>query len=245
MPDRVALVTGASRGIGRAVAMGLGKQGHRVAVNYHEDDVAAKVTVGEIERFGGTAVAVQADVSDRQGVDHLFDEVERQLGPVGILVNNAGTRMDGLCVTMTDEAWDRVIETNLFGTFACCRRALKPMLKARWGRIVNITSAIALKGNPGQVNYAAAKAGQIGLTKTLAREVAARGINVNAVAPGLIATELTLSLPESRFDQMVSEIPMGRAGTPREAAEIVLFLASEESAYITGSVFVVDGGMTS
>lgn len=245
MPDRVALVTGGSRGIGRAVARGLARGGERVAINYSVNEVAAKEAVDEIESAGGTAIAVQADVSDPHGVTHLFDEVERLLGPVEILVNNAGIRADGLCMTMTDEAWDQVLRTNLFGTFACSRRALKNMLRARWGRIVNVSSAIALSGNPGQVNYAAAKAGQIGFTKTLAKEVASRGICVNAVAPGLIATELTLNLSEDRFQAMVDAVPAGRAGTPEEAAEIVLFLCSEGSSYVTGGVFVVDGGMTS
>ena len=240
----VAVVTGASRGIGRAIALELARAGHPVAVNYSSSDDDAKETLTEIESSGGEGIVVQADVGYTDQVERLFTEVEQSLGPVGVLVNNAGVRIDGLALSMKDEAWDRVIRTNLFGTFACCRRALKGMLRARAGRIVNIASVGGLKGSPGQVNYAAAKAGVVGLTKTLAREVASRSITVNVVAPGLIETELTTSLSDDRYNALVDHVPQGRAGQPRDVAGLVRFLCSDEAEYITGGVFVVDGGMT-
>lgn len=245
VPDRpVALVTGASRGIGRAIALQLAGGGHAVAVNYSSSADDAKETLREIESTGGEGIVVQADVGYTDQVERLFTEVEQSLGPVGVLVNNAGVRVDGLALAMKDEAWDRVIRTNLFGTFACSRRALRGMLRARWGRIVNIASVGGLNGSPGQVNYAAAKAGVVGLTKTLAREIASRSITVNVVAPGLVETELTTSLSDDRYNALVGHVPLGRAGQPRDVAGLVRFLCSDEAEYITGGVFVVDGGMT-
>ena len=245
MPEPVALVTGGSRGIGRAITLNLAGEGHPVAINYVSRSDEAKETMSLIEDGGGEGFSVQADIGDPAGVQRLFAEVEDALGPVGILVNNAGVRDDGLALSMSDDSWEDVLRVNLSGTFYCCRRALKSMLRARWGRIVNITSIAGLRGSPGQVNYSAAKAGVVGLTRTLAKEVAVKGITVNAVAPGLIATELTTNLPGDRFDEMVAEIPQKRAGSPEDVANTVGFLCSKEAAYVTGGVFVTDGGLTS
>lgn len=245
MSEPVALVTGAGRGIGRSIAVELGAAGHPVAINYLSRADDAKQTLQAVEEAGGEGTCIQADVSDAAQVDELFGQIEDDLGPVGVLVNNAGVRADGLALSMSDDSWNKVIATNLFGTFACCRRALRPMLKARRGRIVNIASVAGLHASPGQANYAAAKGGVIALTQTLAREIAAKGITVNAVAPGLISTELTTALPERRFGELVSQVPLNRAGEPQDVAPLVRFLCSDEAGYITGSVFVVDGGMTS
>lgn len=245
MSDAVALVTGASRGIGRAVAVTLAGAGHPVAVNYMSRGDQAKETLALIEETGGEGVCVQADVGDSSEVDRCFSDIEDALGPVQILVNNAGVRADGLALGLSDSAWEDVLRINLSGSFWCCRRALRSMLRTRWGRIVNVTSVAGLRGSPGQTNYSAAKAGVIGLTKTLAREVAGKGITVNAVAPGLIATELTTDLPNDRFEKMVDEIPVRRPGTPQDVSRMIVFLCSEEAAYVTGGVFVTDGGLTS
>lgn len=242
--SEVALVTGASRGIGRAVAVELARRGFAVAINYARDTDAAKETQAQVESAGSEAIVVQANVADSAMVDSLFDEVEDGLGPVGVLVNNAGVRRDGLALSMSDEAWDEVIRTNLFGTFACCRRALRSMLRARNGRIVNITSTAGLRGSPGQANYAAAKAGVIGLTKTLAREVAGKGITVNSVAPGLIDTDLTATMTDKQKDALRREIPQQRAGTTEEVASLVGWLCSPDAAYVTGSIYTLDGGLT-
>jgi 3-oxoacyl-[acyl-carrier protein] reductase len=244
VPESVALVTGASRGIGRAIAARLARSGHSIAVNYSTSADEAKETLRLVEEAGAEGICVQADVGSADDVSRCFSEVEEALGPVGVLVNNAGVRADGLALSMKDEAWDRVIRTNLYGTFACSRRALKGMLRSRFGRIVNVSSIVALNGSPGQANYAAAKAGVIGLTKTLAREVAAKGITVNALVPGLIATELTTSLPAERYDALVAQVPGGRAGEPEDVAGLAAWLCSKEASYVTGSVFVIDGGMT-
>lgn len=244
MSNRIALVTGASRGIGRAVAIELAQEGHVVAINHRASPDDAKETLTTIERDGGEAIVVQADVTTRAGVDSMFDEVEDRLGPVSILVNNAGIRRDALAMRMSDADWDDVVATNLSAPFACCRRALRAMVRDRWGRIINVASIAGLRGIPGQANYCAAKAGLIGLTRALAAETAKRGVTVNAVAPGLVDTELTRSLPPERYAQLESLVASGRAGTPDDVAGLVAFLCSNSAAYINGTVLPIDGAMT-
>lgn len=240
----VALVTGASRGIGRAVAVELARSGHAIAVNYLSREQDARDCLALVEEAGGKGVCVQGDVGSPSDVARCFDEVEASLGPVEILVNNAGLRRDGLAMLTGDDAWHQVIETNLSGTFFCCRRALKSMLKGRFGRIVNITSVAGLRGSPGQVNYSAAKAGIVGLTKSLAREVAAKDITVNAVAPGLVETDLTADLSPRQVEAMTSQIPKRSAGQPHDVAAAVGWLCSDAASYVTGTVLTTDGGMS-
>ena len=241
-PDSaVALVTGASKGIGAAIAIELAKDGWAVGVNYNSDREGAERTVAAIEEAGGRALAVGGDVSDANGVaDELFSSLESELGPVLALVNNAGITADGLAIQMGDDDWNRVIDTNLTAAFRMTRRAMRPMIKARYGRIVNIASVVGPRANAGQANYAAAKAGLIGLTKTVAAEVARRGVTVNAVAPGFIATDMTEELPDAVLDA----VPAKRVGTPEEVAAAVRFLASDDAGYVTGSTLFVDGGMS-
>ena len=242
--SEVALVTGGSRGIGRAIAEALAADGYAVAVNFVSNEGSAKDTVESIESAGGRAITVQADVADSEQVDAMFNRIEESLGPVVALVNNAGVRADGLALGMKDDAFRRVIETNLFGTFACTRRALRSMLKARRGRIVNITSISGLHASPGQANYSAAKAGVIGLTKTIAAEVASKGIAINAVAPGLIQTDLTSDLNDKQREAIQGRVPARRIGTPEDVASLVSWLCSDKARYITGAVYPVDGGLT-
>ena len=241
-PDSaVALVTGASKGIGAAIAIALAEDGWAVGVNYNTDREGAERTVAAIEEAGGRALAVGGDISDANGVANgLFDTLEEELGPVLALVNNAGITADGLAIQMEDDDWNRVIDTNLTAAFRMTRRAMRPMIKARYGRIVNVASVVGPRANAGQVNYAAAKAGLIGMTKTVATEVARRGVTVNAVAPGFIATDMTEDIPESVIDA----VPAKRAGTPEEVAAAVRFLASDAAGYVTGSTLFVDGGMS-
>ncbi|QLE57025.1 3-oxoacyl-[acyl-carrier-protein] reductase [Nostoc sp. TCL26-01] len=241
LQNQVAIVTGASRGIGRAIALQLAAQGAKVVVNYASSSTAADQVVAEITGAGGEANALQADVSQADQVDALINTVMEKFQRVDILVNNAGITRDTLLLRMKTEDWQAVIDLNLTGVFLCTRAASKIMLKQRSGRIINITSVAGQMGNPGQANYSAAKAGVIGFTKTVAKELASRGITVNAVAPGFIATDMTSNL---KADDILKYIPLGRYGQPEEIAGMVRFLASDPAAaYITGQVFNVDGGM--
>ncbi len=239
-PAGCALVTGASRGIGAAIARGLAEDGWAVGVNYRKDSEGAERVVEGIESAGGSALAIQADVSDTAAADELFTALEERFGPVLVLVNNAGMRADGLAPQLKDDAWDRVLETNLSAAFRTTRRALRPMMRERFGRVVNIASIVGQRANPGQANYAASKAGLIAFTSTVAAEVARRSVTVNAVAPGLVETELT----EGIGDELLKAIPARRAGTPEEVAACVRFLASQEASYVNGTTLTVDGGMT-
>ena len=235
-----ALVTGGSRGIGAAVARALAAEGWPVGVSYRSGADAAAGVVDAIEADGGRAMAVSGDVAERGAADRLLGAVEEAFGPVLVLVNNAGVREDGLAVQIDDGAWDRVLDTNLSGTFRLTRRALRPMIKARFGRIVNVASVVGTRASPGQANYAASKAGVIGMTGTVAAEVARRGVTVNAVAPGLVDTDMTRDLSTD----ILNSVPARRAGTPEEVAACVRFLASEEAAYVTGATLAVDGGLS-
>ena len=239
-PEGSALVTGASRGIGAAIAGALANDGWPVGVNYRQDSEGAEAVVKQITDAGGRAIALQGDVSDPETADQLFKRLEDELGPVLVLVNNAGVRADGLSPQIDDEDWQKVIDTNLSAAFRLTRRALRPMIRARYGRVVNIASIVGQRANPGQANYAASKAGLVALTKTVAAEVAKRGVTVNAVAPGLIETEMT----EGIGGNLLEHVPARRAGTPEEVAECVRFLASDGATYVTGVCLTVDGGLT-
>lgn len=244
LSGQVALVTGASRGIGRQIALDLAREGAIVAINYQNSADAAQSLVEEIATLGGEAQAWQADVSKLDQAVALVDNVLEKWGHLDILVNNAGITRDTLLLRMKEEDWDRVLEVNLKGYFNCCKAAVRSMTRARQGRIINISSVVGIRGNAGQVNYAAAKAGVIGLTKSLAREVGSRSITVNAVAPGFITTDMTKDLPEDIRAEMLKSIALGRLGDAEDVAGLVVFLAGPKAAYITGQVIAVDGGMS-
>ena len=243
LEGKVAVVTGGSRGIGRAIVLRLARQGADVAFSYRGNEAAAKATSSEVEGLGRRALAVQADVTDPASADGLVKQVLGTFGRLDILVNNAGITRDDLIMRMTPDAWREVLETNLFGAFYATKAVTRPMLKARSGRIINITSVSGQAGQTGQANYSAAKAGLIGLTKATARELASRGITCNAVAPGFVLTELTQDLTEELQAEITSRTPLGRFGTTEEIADAVAFLASNEAGYITGQVLAVDGGL--
>ncbi len=240
---RVTLVTGGSRGIGRAVAQRLGASGYPIAVNYTSRADAAEEVVESIRSAGGSAMAVGADVSQVDAVAAMFETVEAELGPVEVLVNNAGITRDGLLLRMGEDDWDRVISVNLKSVYLCSKAALRSMIRSRWGRIVSIGSVSGLSGNPGQANYAASKAGVIGFSKSLAKEVGSRGVTVNVVAPGFIATDMTEELGEAAVNAASESTSVGRLGTPGEVASAVEYLAADDASYITGQVLVVDGGL--
>ncbi|MEX1253369.1 MAG: 3-oxoacyl-[acyl-carrier-protein] reductase [Dehalococcoidia bacterium] len=243
LSDKVALVTGGSRGIGRAISVALAGQGARVAVNYVSNAEAAKEAVGQIESGGGKAIAVQGDVAHADDARRLIDETIAALDGLHILVNNAGLTQDDLLLRMSEEAWDRVMEVDLRGAFLCTKAAMRPMIRQRWGRIINVASVAGLVGNAGQANYAAAKAGLIGFTKAVAKEVASRNITANAIAPGLVRTEMTAGLTEGQEQAVLGLVPLGRPAEPDDIAPAVVFYASEEAAYITGTVLAIDGGL--
>ena len=242
LKDRVALVTGASQGIGRATALALAQSGAHVAVAARNSEKLAGV-VAEISAAGGTAIAVQMDVADAEQVKIGFRQTTEKFGRLDILVNNAAITRDGLAVRMKADDWEAVLRTNLTGAHFCAQQALSVMMRARYGRIINVTSVVAETGNPGQVNYVAAKAGLIGLTRSLALEIASRNITVNAVAPGFIVSPMTNPLSQEVKDGLLARIPLGRMGTDAEVAAAIVFLASEEAGYITGAVLDVNGGL--
>ena len=243
LDGKTALVTGASRGIGRAVALCLAAEGARVAINYAGNVKAAEEVKSSVEAAGGTAILCQADIADSAAVEAMIADVVKEFGAIDILVNNAGITRDTLLMRMKDEDFAKVLDTNLKGVFYCTKAVSKLMMKKRSGRIVNMASVVGLVGNAGQTNYAAAKAGVIGFSKSAAKELASRGITVNVVAPGFIGTDMTAGLPESVKEKMLTDIPLGRMGEPEDVANAVLFLASDQASYITGQVVNVDGGM--
>lgn len=240
----MALVTGASRGIGSATALALARAGLSVAIGYRSDGDGAEDTVAKARAEGADAVAMPVDVRDEDSIDDAFRRVEGELGPVRVLVNNAGFSKDGLAVKYSTTTWDATIETNLRGAFLCARRALPAMLKARWGRIVNVASVAAIRGNAGQAAYSASKAGLVGMTKSLAREVGGRGITVNAVCPGFVETAMTAPATEELKRRYVELTPAGRFGTSDEIAAVIAFLAGPEAGYVNGAVITVDGGLS-
>ncbi|GEN54178.1 3-oxoacyl-[acyl-carrier-protein] reductase [Halobacillus litoralis] len=243
LQDQVALVTGASRGIGKAIALELAAQGAKVAVNYAGSEDKAEAVVQEIHEQGGVAIKIQANVSNDEDVKRMVKTVVDEFGRLDILVNNAGITKDNLLMRMKEEEFDSVIDTNLKGVFLCTKGVTRQMMKQKYGRIINVASIVGVSGNPGQANYVAAKAGVIGMTKSNAKELAARNIQVNAVAPGYIATDMTDALTDEQREQMLALIPLKRLGEGQDVARVVRFLASEDAAYMTGQTLHVDGGM--
>lgn len=243
LEGKVALVTGASRGIGREIALELAREGCNVAVNYSGSEAKANEVVDEIKGLGREAIAVQCNVSDSDAVQAMVKETISQFGSVDILVNNAGITKDNLLMRMKEAEWDDVININLKGVFLCTKAVTRQMMKQRSGRIIDISSIVGVSGNPGQANYVAAKSGVIGLTKTTAKELAPRGITVNAIAPGFISTDMTDQLPQDVRNEMLKQIPLSRFGDPQDIARVVTFVASESASYMTGQTLHIDGGM--
>lgn len=242
LAEKVAIVTGSTRGIGQAIAEELARQGAKVVISGRNGERAQQVAAA-IQEAGGEAIAVQADVSHMEDAQRLVKETLDQWGRIDILVNNAGITRDNLLLRMSEEEWDTVLQVNLKGAFNCTKSVTRQMMKQRQGRIINITSVVGQMGNAGQANYAASKAGLIGFTKSVARELASRNITCNAVAPGYIQTDMTAALDDAVKDSLKQQIPLGRLGTPEDVARVVAFLCSDDAAYITGQVINVDGGM--
>lgn len=243
LSGKVALVTGGSRGIGREIAIELARHGASVVISYVNNEEKAVEVVKEIQKFSVKGMCIKADVSKEEEVKKLVHAIKDELGTIDILVNNAGINRDTLLIRMNTQEWDQVIDTNLKGTYLCTRLVAKDMIKKRYGKIINIASVAGVAGNYGQANYSASKAGVIGFTKAVAKELASRGINVNAVAPGLIETDMTQALKEEVKETLIKSVPMGRLGSPKDVANLVVFLASDKSDYITGQTINIDGGM--
>ncbi|NLV77684.1 MAG: 3-oxoacyl-[acyl-carrier-protein] reductase [Tissierellia bacterium] len=243
MGNKVALITGGTRGIGRAIALKLSEEGYNIAISYINNNKKAQEVVDEIEKNNVKALAIKADVSKEEEVNNMMKVINKELGNIDVLVNNAGITRDNLLIRMKTEDWDQVIDTNLRGVFLCTKAVARGMMKKRYGKIVNIASIVGISGNAGQGNYSASKAGVIGFTRSIAKELGSRGINVNAVAPGFIETDMTQVLEDNIKDEMLKSIPLNRAGKPEDVANLVVFLCSEKADYITGQVIHVDGGM--
>lgn len=241
--NKISLVTGGTRGIGREVALALAKEGSDVAISYTSNEELALNIVEEIKNLGVNSIAVEANVANNDDVVNMIKTVEEKLGTIDILVNNAGITKDNILIKMSEEDWDSVLDVNLKGVFLCSKAVARAMMKKRYGKIINISSVVGINGNPGQSNYSASKAGVIGFTKSIAKELASRGIRINAIAPGFIETDMTNALKDEIKNEMMKNIPLNSFGQPRDIAHLVLFLASEKSDYITGEVIKVDGGM--